>query len=541
MRGFRAFRQLSRPLMLRAAGMSAAATLLSSATDAMAEDCPSQGVSAEPCTSWHRTGELPIFSNTEVARHRTVADGVWVTFRGGVYDITQFIENHPGGVEKIMTAAGQSVEPFWQLYRQHLQPVAKGSEPVPKDHVASLLAPMQIGWLDPVDAAATAAAQRSDDDPYRSEPKRHPALRLLSETPCSGESPSALMAGSWTTPNELFFVRNHHPVPLLDPESFALEVRGPNGAATATYTMEQLRAMPSVTVTASLQCGGNRRGELNSVRPTSGNAWGLGAISNASWTGVPLRDILKASGLATEAEQAGGVVQHVHFEGADGTKASIPVEKATSLHGDVLVAYEMNGEPLPPDHGFPLRAIVPGHVGVRNIKWLQRVVASAEEASGVWQRGIAYKTFGPDVTKVDGLDISKYAPIQEMPVQSAILSPLPQAVAEAGEVVNVQGFAWSGGGRGIVRVDVSGDDGATWVTATLGQGSQQPLSKAWAWTFWEAEVPVLTAGPTKLVCKAVDASHNTQPETAASVWNLRGLANNSWHRVPLVVKGTEEE
>ena len=92
-----------------------------------------------------------------------------------------------------------------------------------------------------------------------------------------------------------------------------------------------------------------------------------------------------------------------------------------------------------------------------------------------------------------------------------------------------------------MRVDVSGDDGATWVTATLGQGSQQPLSKAWAWTFWEAEVPVLTAGPTKLVCKAVDASHNTQPETAASVWNLRGLANNSWHRVPLVVKGTEEE
>lgn len=122
-----------------------------------------------------------------------------------------------------------------------------------------------------------------------------------------------------------------------------------------------------------------------------------------------------------------------------------------------------------------------------------------------------------------------------MPVQSAIFSPPPGYAAEPGESLDVKGFAWSGGGRGIVRVDVSADDGATWHTATLTEGADQPRDRAWAWTFWEAELPAprdLSKGAT-LVCKAVDASHNTQPESVASIWNLRGLANNAWHRVPI--------
>ena len=132
---------------------------------------------------------LPTFSKEDVAKHASVETGVWVTFDGRVYDITTFLENHPGGIEKIMTAAGGSVEPYWSLYRQHLQHLP-GSSPVPKDHVAAILAPLQVGWLDPAEvAAAKAAAQRADDDPYRDEPERHPALKLLSETPCSGESP----------------------------------------------------------------------------------------------------------------------------------------------------------------------------------------------------------------------------------------------------------------------------------------------------------------------------------------------------------------
>ena len=131
----------------------------------------------------------------------------------------------------------------------------------------------------------------------------------------------------------------------------------------------------------------------------------------------------------------------------------------------------------------------PATPGVTHIKWLTRVCAQPEEAQGVWQRGIAYKALGPDVTAPDGHDLSQYAPINELPVTSAILSPLPNATIEAdadGDTIDVRGFAWSGGGRGIVRVDVSADDGATWHTASLGEGSEQPRHKAWAWTFWKS-------------------------------------------------------
>jgi len=510
---------------------------------------PTLASAPAPAKAWERSagGVLPTYSLAEVATHTTVEKGVWVTFRGGVYDITTFVQNHPGGVDKIMTAAGQSVEPFWSLYRQHLQPKSTAADgPVPKDHVAEILAPLQVGWLDPAEMARQKRSAADDNDPYAHEPERHPALKLISATPCSGESPATLMSDSWTTPNDLFFVRNHHPVPVLDDQTFTLEVSSLGGNV-RSFTLAELRALPQATVTASLQCGGNRRGELNSVRKTSGNAWGLGAISNATWTGVRLVDVLAAAGAPSDEETAEAAgVGHVELEGVDGTTASIPVGKATSRSGDVLLAYEMNGEPLPPDHGFPLRAVVPGYVGVRNIKWLRRVSAQEEEAHGVWQRGIAYKMLGPDVTSADGVDLSKVAPVNELPVTSAILVPQPDAKVAAAidegapaSTVEVKGFAWSGGGRGIVRVDVSADDGATWHTATLGDGSEQPRHKAWAWTFWEADVPLPAAvaakGATKLVCKAVDASHNTQPESVAAVWNLRGLANNAWHRVPISV------
>lgn len=209
---------------------------------------------------------------------------------------------------------------------------------------------------------------------------------------------------------------------------------------------------------ATLQCGGNRRSGLDEVRKTSGNSWGIGAMSNAEWRGPLLRDVLAASGLDTSSP---GACRHVQFEGEDGTKASVPVVKAISAEGDTLLALEMNGAPLPRDHGAPVRVVVPGHVGVRNIKWLTKVTAAEEEADGVWQRGMAYKSFGPSVTSLKEVDIAAYAPMQEMPVTSMILSPSPGAAVDADGDVTVRGIAWSGGGRGIIRVDVSADGGET--------------------------------------------------------------------------------
>eukprot|EP00308_Calcidiscus_leptoporus_P001057 CAMPEP_0119358582 /NCGR_PEP_ID=MMETSP1334-20130426/6761_1 /TAXON_ID=127549 /ORGANISM="Calcidiscus leptoporus, Strain RCC1130" /LENGTH=549 /DNA_ID=CAMNT_0007373115 /DNA_START=8 /DNA_END=1657 /DNA_ORIENTATION=+ len=480
--------------------------------------------------------QLPIVTTEEVAKHTGGDAGVWVILGSAVYDVSRFVAEHPGGEEKIMLAAGKSVEPFWALYRQHV--VGGGGEHLAaKPHVADILAPLQVGWLDPKDVAA-AERQRSDDDPYKDEPRRHAALRLLAETPCSAESPLQLVADHYLTPSELFFVRNHHPVPRLDAREYTLFVGGVGGGG-REYTLEQLAALPKASVTSSIQCGGNRRAALNEVRQTSGNAWGAGAISNASWSGVLLRDLLHDAGLSLEK------AEHVQFEGEDGVKASIPIDKACCERGDVLVAYEMNGAPLPPDHGHPVRVVVPGHVGVRNVKWLRRVVASEEESTGVWQRGIAYKQFGPSTTSVEGVHVEAYPAMQEMPVQSAIVSPLAGASVDPDEPLTVKGYAYSGGGRGIARVDVSADGGGTWHTATLAEGASQPRNRAWAWTLWEVELPLppttTEAAPCQatLVCKAVDVAHNSQPDSPAGVWNLRGLANNSWDRVRVNVRAAE--
>ena len=207
-------------------------------------------------------------------------------------------------------------------------------------------------------------------------------------------------------------------------------------------------------------------------------------------------------------------------------KASIPIEKVMNPYGDVILAYKMNGKDLPRDHGYPLRVIVPGYVGIRNIKWLKSITLSEEEVDGTWQKGISYKGFPHYVKEVSDELVKNTAPIQEMPVQSGITQ-----VKNDSNKINIGGFAWSGGGRGIIRVDVSIDDGKTWQVADLREGSNQKPGRAWAWTFWNIEIDI----PDKvkdekivICCKAVDESYNTQPEKLDLTWNIRGLINNCW-------------
>jgi len=146
-----------------------------------------------------------------------------------------------------------------------------------------------------------------------------------------------------------------------------------------------------------------------------------------------------------------------------------------------------------------------------------------------------YKMFPSSLKSLEGINVEARVSMQEQPVQSAIITPKDKASVWNGGPVELTGYAWSGGGRGIVLVDVSADGGKTWIPATLGQGSEQKTNKAWAWTFWSAEVPISDAarkaGTMEVLCRATDAASNTQPETPAPIWNLRGLANNSWHRI----------
>ena len=147
---------------------------------------------------------------------------------------------------------------------------------------------------------------------------------------------------------------------------------------------------------ASIQCGGNRRREMNPYGRTAGTPWNIGAISNAYWGGVSVRDLLTSLGFDEDYADANNI-KHVQFESVDGMTASVPVDTILGRRSQALLAFEMNEEELPPAHGFPVRVVIPGHVGVRNVKWVSRIILSDEESMGPWQRGMAYKGFGPSV------------------------------------------------------------------------------------------------------------------------------------------------
>lgn len=233
-------------------------------------------------------------------------------------------------------------------------------------------------------------------------------------------------------------------------------------------------------------------------------------------------------------------VEHIQFEGADhditGSTygASIPINTALSADRDVLVAYEMNGVPIPRDHGFPVRLVAPGVVGARNVKWLKKIVSSKEESSSHWQQN-DYKGFSPSVDW-DTVDFKSAPAIQDLPVTSAICDPAEGAVISADEgEISLKGYAWSGGGRGIVRVDVSLDGGKTWQAADL--EGENKLHRAWAWKLWQATLPLPEGADSLQICvKAVDSSYNAQPDSVAPIWNLRGVLSNAWHRVNVTVK-----
>jgi len=464
------------------------------------------------------------YTREEVSRHTTKETRIWVSYKNGVYDITDFLPNHPGGTEKIMLAAGKSIDPFWRLYQQHEN----------RGNAVAQLENFRIGDLsdpEPVDA--------NQKDLFSEDPERHPGLIFHNNKPCNAELPVELLMDSWLTPNPVWFIRHHHPVPVVDPEKFRLRVESDSGGVSLSIDDLKTRFVKREIV-STIQCGGNRRSELDKIEKTSGISWGVGAMSTARWGGVYLSELLVHCAGVNIERAAWSNLQHVVFHGLDDMQASIPIEKALNPFGDVLVAYEMNGEPLPPEHGFPARVIVPGVVGVRNVKWVGRIRASQEEAEGPWQRGIAYKGFSPMVRSLAGVEVEKILSMQEMPVQSTIMSPMEGAKIELDEI-EVKGIAWSGGGRGIVRVDVSTDDGKTWITADLLEGKEQHPMRSWAWTFWEASVPVPEAQRGKevtVLCRATDASYTTQPESAAPLWNLRGLNCNCWHRV--TVRHSEE-
>jgi len=358
---------------------------------------------------------------------------------------------------------------------------------------------------------------------------RFPASGEAAETrimkvsrPYNAETPVEALE-SWLTPNEQVFVRSHFGPPArdrLDPGSWRLSVKG-LVAHELSLSLSDLVRVEEVSVTAVVQCSGNGRAYY---RPrVAGIQWRKGAVGNARWTGVRLRDVLAMAGVQPQAK-------HLHLLGADRPALpnlplflrSIPIDKA--LHPDTILAMRMNGEPLPLLHGAPLRLIAPGWMAAACVKWLTDLTVSETEAPGYYMQ-VAYRYPIRSVEPGEPVDPQHFRPVEAMVVKSLITNPQDGAVVTG--AVRVTGVAWTGEGR-IVSVEVSTDEGRPWLPARL-VGEDVP----YAWRRWELDWQPTRPGSSVLLCRATDDRGHTQPER--SPWNPGGFLWNGWDRVTVDV------
>jgi DMSO/TMAO reductase YedYZ molybdopterin-dependent catalytic subunit len=322
------------------------------------------------------------------------------------------------------------------------------------------------------------------------------------------------------TPPGLHYVLVHYDVPYVEPPSWSLAVDG-HVDRPLSLDLDMLRTYPAVTIPVTMECAGNGRAHL-SPRPVS-QPWLEGAVGTAVWTGVRLADVL-----ADAAPRAGAV--DVVLTGADhGVERGVEQDYARALsmkeaiRPDVLLAYEMNGAALPPQHGFPLRLVVPGWYGMTSVKWLRSITVTDTPYAG-FQNAVAYRY------KRDFDDAGE--PVTRIAVRALMIPPgFPDfgsraRIVDAGPVV-IGGRAWSGRGA-VTKVEFSYDGGASWAAAAL-----EPALGPYAWARWQVTWDA-EPGDHVLCVRATDDTGDTQPTEPA--WNAQGMANNGIQRVPVHVR-----
>jgi DMSO/TMAO reductase YedYZ molybdopterin-dependent catalytic subunit len=318
------------------------------------------------------------------------------------------------------------------------------------------------------------------------------------------------------TPVGLHYLLIHYDVPLVEPETWRLTVRGERELVLG---LEELRARPAAEVTVTMECAGNGRAKLD-PRPVS-QPWLLEAVGTARWRGTPLRPLLEEAGIGGAVEVlCTGLDRGIEAEEEQAFQRSLPLEEA--LRGEVLLAYEMNGAPLPPQHGFPLRLVVPGWYGMTNVKWLERIELVDTPFAG-YQNSWSYR--------LRQAEDEEGVPLDRMQPRSLMVPPgIPEFMTRdrtvaAGEVL-LQGRAWSGQAP-VEQVEVSTDGGETWDAAEL-----EPAGEPWAWRGWSFRWNA-EPGEHVLCCRARDEAGNEQPHEPP--WNFGGYANNAVQAVRVTV------
>ena len=338
------------------------------------------------------------------------------------------------------------------------------------------------------------------------------ALRMIAPAPFNAEAPPEALARD-ITPTELHYVRSNFAVPAHDG---TLEVGGAIESPT-TLTLDDLRAMPATERAVTLECAGNGR---LAMRPLPvGEPWGDYAVSTARWTGALLREVLGRAHPAAEGVE-------VRFEGADHGRyhlqpvlpetnrqdltfvRSLPIALATDPAAELLIAYEMNGEPLSPDHGAPFRLIVPHWYAVASVKWLKRIDVLTEPYAGEFQTGHYMYEWADRA----------HEPVALMRVRARITDPAPGSTFAAG-TYTVRGKAWSGTGP-VTKVEISLTGEGDWHAAQL-----EPPKGPYQWQDWSFAWEATEPGRHSLRARATDAAGNAQPEVPP--WNRLGYGNNA--------------
>ncbi|MFB7404230.1 sulfite oxidase [Streptomyces rubiginosohelvolus] len=334
---------------------------------------------------------------------------------------------------------------------------------------------------------------------------------------------AALRETGLLTPADRFFVRNHTATPRIDRADWKLTVWGDGlRGGPVDFTFADLLALPQATRTAFVECAGNGRSYFTSQQgqTVSGTAWTLGAIGTARWRGVRLADVLRRGGIGRHAVDVlpRGLDAEVVTDGVNLGRVRRPLPVAKALD-DVLLAYEMNGEPLPPDHGHPVRLIVPSWVGIANIKWVGDIEVSAEPLLTPWNTGL-YRLFGP------GHPPEGSPPLTRQSLKSAF-ELAPGTAFPAHRRALLTGRSWSGGAP-VRAVEVSTDGGVRWRPARL---RDEP--RAGSWVRWTADWVPRERGPAVLLARATDRSGRRQP--VATAHNTQGYLFDAVVRHPVTV------
>jgi len=492
---------------------------------------------------FRRPGAPPVPGEPTYTRAQVAAnDGVdgrpfWVSYRGGVYDVTEFHKIHPGG-HIISQSAGADVSPFWNHWAVHHY----------SPHVGPYLEKIRIGALE------------EEHDPYEAEPVRDKAKQtVFMQRPYCSEAPNKVLVSSYLTSPAALYVRNHAPVPdcgfapegenwasnalkhevVFEAVSCGIDGSSGNGDGdnndndndndkpSPSFTVRELEErFGTATITSILQCAGNRATEDIKATGESGfkgiplERITQGMLGNVQWSGVRLADVLPALYPleCAASKRHGGGEWHVIFVGAEGYSASTPLARILDRKNDCLLATSMNGKPLTPDHGYPVRALLPGVAGARNVKWLDSISLSRKPVDAPWN-AYYYRN-------------AKLEQIQGLPLQSLILEVKHKRASSQSLQFEVSGVAYSGGtGNAIARVEVSKDGGKNWTEAKLKTEEVIPddSSKNFGWVRWVAQVEVEKGlGKTVVCCRAFDTEGKTQIETTPKE---RGYIYSGWSKV----------